>query len=174
MMTVMRMLGPVWGITGVAIVLVYAAAKLFLLALEAMRLGMAPHEWALFGLSITGMAWAEGYRGFQLRFSPRVAARAWHLYCWPTLPRVLLAPFFCSGFFGATRRVLRLTWFGALLIVVAVLLVGALPQPWRGILDAGVVTGLLWGTTSLVLASIRTFREGRELAPAEVPDGRGL
>lgn len=174
MSPMLRMLAALWGIAGVAAVLVYAAAKLALLALEAVGAGMAPHEWALFGLSMAGMAWAEGYRGFQLKFSPRVAARAWHLYCRPTLARMVLAPLFCSGFFAATPRVLRLTWLGAALIVVAVLLVDGLPQPWRGILDAGVVAGLLWGTASLVLASIRTFREGRELVSPEVPDGRGL
>jgi len=163
------MLGPLWGIAGLAIVLLYAAGKLALLALEAVRAGMAPHEWGLFLLSMAGMAWAEGYRGFQLKFSPRVAARAWHLYCQPTVPRVVLAPLFCSGFFAASPRVLRLTWIGTLLIVAAVLLVDGLAQPWRGILDAGVVVGLLWGTTSLVFASVRTFREGRELVPAEVP-----
>lgn len=169
----LRMLGPLWGIAGVAGVLVYAATSLLRLALEAVRLGLAPAEWALFLLSVGGMAWAEGYRGFQQRFSPRVAARAWHLYRQPTLTRALLAPLFCSGFFGATPRILRLTWIGAGLIVLAVVLVDRLPQPWRGILDAGVVAGLLWGTVALLVAAVRTFRLGRELVPAEVPDRPG-
>jgi hypothetical protein len=169
-----RMLGALWGVAGVALVLVYAATRLSVLALEAIRAGLAIHEWGLLLVSVTGMAWAEGYRGFQQRFAPRVAARAWHLSRQPTWPRVLLAPLFCSGFFAATPRVLRLTWVGAALIVLAVVLVDGLSQPWRGILDAGVVAGLLWGTVALLAATFRTFREGRELVSAEVRSNQGL
>ena len=53
----------------------------------------------------------------------------------------------------------------------AVLLFNQLPQPWRGILDAGVLVGMIWGTTSLLAATWTTFRERREIVPAEVADG---
>jgi hypothetical protein len=32
-----------------------------------------------------------------------------------------------------------------------------LPQPWRGIVDAGVVVGLTWGTISLVVFCIQAL-----------------
>jgi hypothetical protein len=117
------------------------------------------------------MAWAEGYRGFQQRFSPRVAARSLNLYRFPTVPRLVFAPLFCAGFFGATAGLRRTIWIGTVLIVLAVLLFNQLPQPWRGILDAGVLVGLAWGTASLLWAVWATFRERRELVPAEVPPG---
>ena len=115
------------------------------------------------------MAWAEGYRGFQLRFSPRVAARALHVYEHPTLPRLLFAPLFCTGYFDATARLKGTVWIGTTLIVLAVLLFNRMPQPWRGILDAGVMVGLSWGTVSLLVAAWATWRQRRALVAAEVP-----
>ncbi len=165
-----RVLGTIWGIGGVAAVLVYAAVTLGRYALEALVAGLEPVAWFLLVANTAFMAWAEGYRGFQQRFSPRVAARALHLYRHPTLPRLLLAPLFCAGFFGATPRLLRTIWLGTGLIVLAVLLFNQLPQPWRGILDAGVLVGMIWGTTSLLVATWTTFGERREMVPAEVPD----
>jgi len=71
-------------------------------------------------------------------------------------------------------RLQRTTWIGTGLIVLAVLIFNQLSQPWRGILDAGVLVGLVWGTTSLLAAAWTTFRERREIVPAEVPAGAGL
>jgi len=168
--TAARVFGVLWGIGGIAAVLVYAAATLGRYALEALVDGLGPVEWFLLVANTAFMAWAEGYRGFQQRFSPRVAARALSLYRSPTLPRLLLAPLFCAGYFSATPRLLRTIWLGTGLIVLAVLLFNQLPQPWRGILDAGVLVGMIWGTTSLLAATWTTFRERREMVPAEVAD----
>jgi hypothetical protein len=155
-------------------VLVYAAASLGAHTLEAVAAGLGPLEWSVLTVNAAFMAWAEGYRGFQRRFSPRVAARALDLYERPTVLRVLLAPLFCVGYFGATRRLQRTVWIGTGLIVLAVLLFNRLDQPWRGILDAGVMVGLMWGTLSLLWSSWATFRERRALVGAEVPAPAGL
>ena len=37
------------------------------------------------------------------------------------------------------------------MIIVLVMIVSKFSQPWRGIVDAGVVIGLLWGLASLVI-----------------------
>ncbi len=166
---VARVLGVVWGISGIAAVLVYAAISLGRYAQEALAAGLGPAEWLVLVVNTTLMAWAEGYRGFQQRFSPRVAARALNLYLHPTVPRLMLAPLFCAGYFGATVRLRRAIWIGTGAIVLAVLLFNQLPQPWRGILDAGVLVGMVWGTISLLAMGWTTFRERREIAPAEVP-----
>lgn len=170
----MRALGVVWGVAGVAAVLVYAAASLGSHALQALAAGLGPLEWTVLTVNTAFMAWAEGYRGFQRRFSPRVAARALNLYEDPTATRLLLAPFFCVGYFGATRRLQRTVWLGTGLIILAVLVFNRLDQPWRGILDAGVMVGLMWGTVSLLWASWATFRERRAMVGAEVPASAGL
>jgi len=167
-------LGALWGIAGIAAVLAYAAFRLGAYAADAVAAGLSPFEWLLLVANCIFMAWAEGYRGFQLRFSPRVAARALHLYEHPTLLRLVFAPLFCTGYFGATGRLKRTVWIGTVLIVAAVLLFNRIPQPWRGILDAGVVVGLSWGTVSLLLAAWATGQQRRALVAAEVPAIAGL
>ena len=164
-----RVVGVVWGIGGIAAVLVYAAINLGRFAQEAMAAGLEPAEWLVLVVNTAVMAWAEGYRGFQQRFSPRVAARALNLYLHPTVLRLMLAPLFCAGYFGATVRLRRAVWIGTVLILLAVLFFNQLPQPWRGILDAGVLVGLVWGTTALMVMGWATFRERREIVSAEVP-----
>lgn len=169
-----RALGAFWGSAGVAAVLVYAAFRLATYAADAMMAGLTTLEWLLLIANCLFMAWAEGYRGFQLRFSPRVAARALHVYEHPTRARLWFAPLFCAGYFGATARLKRNVWIGTALIVLAVLLFNRVPQPWRGILDAGVVVGLAWGTVSLLVAAGATWRQRRALVAAEVPAMAGL
>lgn len=165
----LRALAALWGIAGIVAVLLYAAFNLAGYALEAVAGGLSPLEWCLLAANCAFMAWAEGYRGFQLRFSPRVAARALHVFEYPTPLRQLFAPLFCTGYFGATARLQRTVWIGTLLIVLAVLLFNQVPQPWRGILDAGVVVGLSWGTVSLPVAAWATWRRRQALVAAEVP-----
>lgn len=165
----LRILGVAWGIGGIGIVLVYAAVSLGRHTVAAVAGGLGPLEWLALIANVLFMAWAEGYRGFQLRFSPRVAARALHLYEQPTRLRVLLAPLFCAGYFAATARLIRTLWVGTLLIVLAVLLFNLIPQPWRGILDAGVLVGLSWGVLSLLASTVITFRGQQAPVAAEVP-----
>lgn len=169
-----RVLGVAWGLAGISALLVYAAISLGHYALDAVAAGLEPLEALVLVVNTVFMAWAEGYRGFQRRFSPRVAARALNLYRHPTVLRLILAPLFCAGFFGATPRLQRAIWIGTGLIALAVLIFNQLPQPWRGILDAGVLVGLVWGTASLLAAAWTTFRERREIVPAEVPARTGL
>jgi len=169
-----RVAGAVWGVSGIAVVLVYAALSLGSHAVAAVAAGLGPLEWLVLGGNVAFMAWAEGYRGFQQRFSPRVAARALNLYEQPTTVRLVLAPLFCVGYFGATPRLQRMVWLGTGLILLAVWLFSRLDQPWRGILDAGVMVGLLWGTLSLLWAGWATFRGRRAIVAAEVPAAAGL
>ncbi len=164
-----RVIGVIWGVGGLAGVLVYAAISLGRYTVDAIAGGLDTPEWLALIANVVFMAWAEGYRGFQRRFSPRVAARALDLYQHPTTARLWLAPFFCTGYFGATGRLRRTVWIGTGLIVLAVLAFSRLPQPWRGILDAGVLAGLVWGTVSLLALALVTFRRQRALIPAEVP-----
>ena len=164
-----RMLGVVWGIGGIAGVLVFAALSLGRYAQEAVVAGLEPAEWLVLVVNAALMAWAEGYRGFHQRFSPRVAARALNLYLQPTVLRLMLAPLFCAGYFGATVRLRRSVWIGTGGILLAVLVFNQLPQPWRGILDAGVLVGMVWGTVTLLVMGWVTFRGRHEIVPGEVP-----
>ncbi len=165
----LRIAAPLWGIIGVSIVLLYSIGRLAEFALEAINDGLTIWQTIVLILVVVFMAYSEGYRGFHLRFSPRVVARALYLHRFPTVGNSLLAPLFCVGYFAATRRTLMTIWGGTLAIIGLVLLVHQMSQPWRGILDAGVVVGLTWGQISLWMIAVRVFQEGRYRCSPEVP-----
>ena len=68
------------------------------------------------------------------------------------------APLFCMGFFHAQRRRLIISHSLTLGIIVLILLIKLLPQPWRGIVDAGVVVGLAWGLVALLIFAVQGLR----------------
>jgi hypothetical protein len=138
-------------------VLAFAVVRLAELAWDALQMPLSAPQWTLLVGNALLLAWAEGYRGFQRRFSPRAAARVRYLRDHATPFTALLAPVFCVGLVGATPRLLRATWMGTGLIVLAVLVVQRLEQPWRGILDLGVVIGLTWGLISFLLEVARAL-----------------
>lgn len=160
-----------WGVIGVMAVIVYAIVRLAAFVTGALALDLDAVQRLALLVNVVFMAWSEGYRGFQLKFAPRVAARALYLCRYSTSKTArLLAPFFCVGYFSASGRTLLFAWAGTIGIVMLVLFVNRLDQPWRGIIDAGVVVGLSWGLVSLVVAAAATFRAGRYLVSPEVPD----
>lgn len=158
-----------WGVGGVLLLLVQALVRLSPIALEPLQTGMTNGQWALYVTWSLVNGYAEGYRAFQLRFSPRVVARAVHLAKNPRPLHVLLAPFFCMSYFHATRRGRIVAWGLTTGIVAAIVLIRSLPQPWRGILDAGVVVGLTWGAASLVALAVRALRGDVPRVDAQLP-----
>ncbi len=160
-----------WGVAGFAWVLIDAIVRLAVLTIEGVSGGLTLGEWAGLVLFVLFMAYAEGYRGFQLSFAPRTAARALYLYKHPDLLSGLLAPLFCMGYFRGTRRPLLVAWVGTVLIVGMLLGLRAVPQPWRAIVDAGVVVGLSWGLVSFLWNVRRAFRDNAYPVSPEVPPG---
>lgn len=161
------LLVALWGVGGVIAVLLQAVSRLLPRALEALPT-LGALEWAVVGLWVAFMAYVEGWRGFHLRFAPRVAARALHLGRHPDAVAVALAPAYCMSLFHSTRRQLIVSWALLLGIVALVVLVRQLPQPWRGIVDAGVVVGLGIGTASLLWHGAQGLR-GRLPPPDDLP-----
>lgn len=158
----------IWGIVGVTLLIGSAVGRLAPIAARALISPLLPIHWAALAVVVGGMAYLEGYRGFQLGFSPRVAARARHLYDHPTPLRALLAPFFCMSYFGAPPR-RQLTSLGVTLAVVALVIgVRYVQQPWRGIIDAGVVVGLTWGLVAMLIFTARAFSRRGLKHPTEV------
>lgn len=148
-----------WGVALVVGLLASAVFRLLPYAVEVWRDAlMTPGQQALFVGFVLFNAYAEGYRGFQRRFSPRVVARAFHLGRDPRPLHVLLALPFCMSLFHAQRRQRIVGW--ALLVILSgvIILVRQLPQPWRGIIDGGVVVGLGWGIVSVLVLWVRGLR----------------
>jgi len=159
-----------WGFSGICLLLGSAVWRLGNMAL-AMPVGSFHwYHWLGLALSLGFMGFAEGYRGFQQNFSPRTAARIRYLKEHVTPLRLLLAPLFCMGFFHAQRRRQIVTICLTSGIVVLILLVRLLEQPWRGIVDAGVVLGLCWGLLSLALFTLRALTQDSYSVSPETPD----
>ncbi len=156
----------VWGLGGILAFLTYAVYRLAGKFLEALDFSFTGPQWLLLVVNTAFMAYSEGYKGFHKSFAPRVVARALTLRSQAAGLRVLLAPLFCMGYFHTTRRRLLGTYGLTIGIAVLIVLFQYLPQPWRGILDFGVVVGLSLGIASILLFIDRAlFRGGLEVSP---------
>lgn len=164
----MGTLAAAWGIAGVSLLLGSAIARLSAVAWQAVEAPLQARHWMGLGASLAFMGIFEGYCAFQRRFAPRTAARARHLASHPTPLRAVLAPLFCMGFFGAPPRRRITSALVTAAIVVLVVLVRWIEQPWRGIVDAGVVVGLAWGLVALWVFTARAFSAQGLDHPAEV------
>lgn len=162
--------GAIWGVGGFCLLLVFTITRLTPITLEAFDYTWAWNHWASMIFNTLIMAYYEGYKGFQKGFSPRIAARARYLKLNPKPLHILLAPLFCAGYFYANKRrqlsIILLTLF----IIIAVMLVGELRQPWRGIVDAGVVLGLTWGLVSTILFSFIALTASEFNYATDIPD----
>ncbi len=148
----LRLLGFYWGITGVIAFLSFAVLRLSPRIWELADYSLGLLHWGVLVFFTAWMAWAEGYKGFHRAFSPRVVARARYLrsdqHSHPVLS--VFAPVYCMGFIHSTRKRKIVSFTVTFAIFGLVMLLRITPQPWRGIIDAGVVTGLGLGILSLV------------------------
>lgn len=153
----------VWGVVGVVALIGRGLYMLTPIALEPIRAQLLDgwHWVILVGWSALN-AYTEGYRGFHRSFSPRVVERSFDIGREPTLARVALAPAYCMGLFHAPRRTLIASWSLLIGIVLLVVLIRHLAQPWRGIVDAGVVVGLGAGLASLLFLYARALHARRQ------------
>ena len=162
-------IGAVWGLLGILALLLSAVLRLWPLVEDAFAHPLTwYHRVSLLAIAL-GMAYFEGYKGFQMAFSPRTAARARYLLHNPRPLHVILAPLFCMGYFYATKR-RKITSISLTLgIVILIVMMRFVAQPWRGIVDLGVVVGLAWGIVSLLAFSIQSLGEDTYPYEPEVP-----
>jgi len=159
-----------WGIGGVLLLLIFAIFRLAPMALELEKSSMSQVHWLALAFSVIYMAYAAGYKGFHLGFAPRVIVRARYLADNPRPLHVLLAPLFCMGYIYATRKRQIISFALTTMIICFVLIARSIPQPWRGILDAGVVVGLSLGVLSIAYFLIISSNDPSRLTiSAEVP-----
>jgi len=158
----LKKIAYLWGILGVLALLMSAIIRLSPRIFEMLSYTLTPLHWlVLIGFALY-MAYAEGYRGFHLNFSPRVIARA-RYFCQaqsqPPLLHSILAPALCMGFIHADKRRKIIAITLTSMIILLVILVSMMPQPWRGIVDAGVVLGLLLGVISILYFWVLSWQE---------------
>jgi hypothetical protein len=150
--------------------LLQALWRLTPLALEPITRDMlSPLQVLSYAAWVAFNAYAEGYRAFHLAWSPRVVTRAWHLAEKPRPLYVVFAPFVAMGLLYATRRRLIVSWSFVVAIAAAIITLRYVPQPYRGIVDGGVVVGLTLGLLSLFLHFARSLRGALPGVASDMP-----
>mmetsp|Transcript_357 Transcript_357/g.685 ORF Transcript_357/g.685 Transcript_357/m.685 type:complete len:280 (-) Transcript_357:143-982(-) len=167
-----NILASLWGASGVAYILIKAIVRVLPIALEPFSKadGIVPltnFQLSSYILTCLFFAYAEGYKGFQLKFSPLVVARSFTIQP-KTSPfhHLLLAPLYSMGLFHATKKRMIVSWCVTIGVATIVAAVKRMPYPWRNIVDAGVVIGLSWGTISILGGYIISLLTG--IAPIGV------
>ena len=162
-------IGFLWGAIGVVGLLLTSVVRLSNIALELLH--YPAHNWHYIALAIwvVFMAYSEGYKGFQQAFSPRVAARLIWLQKNPKPWLVALAPVYAMGFIYASKKRTIVSFCILVMVMVFIFIALNLPQPWRPILDAGVVVGLLWGVVATCWQIIMVMRAGTSLVNPDLP-----
>ncbi len=171
---VLGFLASLWGMLGVSLLLLRAIVRLTPPAI-APWVGTISHfhatlavVWLIFN------AYVEGYRGFQKRFCPRVVSRALYLRNHPRWWSVAFAPAFCMGLIYASQRRLMFSWGFTFFIVGIVSVMKRVPQPWKGIIDGGVVIGLVWGVCVLWWLFARAIIKNETMEPQDLPKRNGV
>ena len=165
----LRFFAAFWGATGVFCLLGLALYRLTPIALEIFDDPLYWYHIVALVINIIFMAYSEGYRGFQHSFSPRVTARVHYLSKNANWLFALFAPLFCMGYFHASRKTKIVTISLTTFIIIIIICLKYVSQPWRGIVDWGVVVGLSWGILSLLVMLIRTFVSGECTYNADIP-----
>ncbi len=163
-------LGTIWGIVGLSILLGTALFRIYPHVRMLSGLSFEWFHWVALISSVGFVGFFKGLRAFHQKFSPRCVARALYLKNNPTFWRGLLAPFFCIGYFHAPRKRVVSAFLLTLLMVLLVEAIGKLGQPWRGIIDAGVLFGLGWGLISIWICAIQAFSGKDFRVSPEVPE----
>lgn len=141
-------IAAVWGLLAIVGMLVEAILRLAPRAMLVFEVPLTTSQLVILVGIIGFFAGVEGYGGFQRSFSPRAAGRAALLMRdghraapW----RLVGAPLFLMSLVGARQKRLIVNWCLFFGIFAMILLVMKLPEPWRAMIDAGVVVGLSWG-----------------------------
>jgi len=164
----MAIFGSVWGSLGVIYILAKAIFRVMPIALEPFKastsLVFTPIQWSLYAASCLFFAYAEGYKGFHLKFSPLVVKRSFTLVLGTKQGNnpinYILAPLFSMGLFAATKKRMIVSWSISIGVAIIVALVKKLSPVPRCILDAGVVVGLSLGSLSILYHYLRSMITG--------------
>lgn len=150
-----------WALVGVVALFTEAIVNLGRRGLGTVRAGLDGWEWLALLVLTAAFVYGEGVRALQRKWAPRVLARSAAVAGERSLTLRLLAPLYAMMLVGAPRATLVRAWLGISTIVAAVLLVRALPSPWRGIIDLAVAAALLWGLGALLVGAWRARRQPR-------------
>lgn len=171
--TLKKNLLGLWGVLQVVYILTKAIKRLFPVAMQPiLQKDLLPFQWAMYGLWSIYMMYTEGYKAFQLKFSPLVVERSFGLS--KTISErpatilesaisflnIVLAGPYSMGLFCAPRKRMIIGWSLTAGVFSLVKIVKLLPYPYRSIVDAGVVAGLSYGTLSICFLTVKALLFG--------------
>lgn len=157
--TAQGIIAVIWAIIGLLVLLGFACWRLSAYTLESFSMPLNWLHYLVFIAWAIFMAHGEGYKGFQKKFSPRFAARCKYLSHSATWLQLLLAPLFCMAYFHAPKKRVIATFALTIMIIVFIFAFRLIPQPWKGLLDFGVVLGLAWGIVSTTYYCFKAFTD---------------
>lgn len=157
---IIRNIGAVWGMLGIMFIVSYALYRLSFLAAEAFTETLTVLQWIVLIVWCAYMIHSEGIKGFAKSFSPRAAARAQYISRHGNWHQILFAPIFCFGYYQTNRRRLIGIYALTLGIIGLIIIIRLMVQPWRGIIDSGVVLGLSIGLVTLFYFSYKAWLSG--------------
>lgn len=160
-----------YGVFGVVAYLSYGVVKVVPIVLEGLASIEEPWQWGLLAATLLFFAYVEGYKGFQKGFSPRVVSRSWVVAeesAGAPIWHKILAPFFAIGYFHGTKKRVITSWAVTSVVFAVVVGVKQLANPYRAIIDAGVIVGLMWGVISIIVLFAISVSSGKppEFDPA--------
>jgi hypothetical protein len=143
-----------WGVGGAAALLAWAAVRLGARGADAIRGGLEPAQWLVFVALAVVFLYGEGVLALDRRWAPKVLARARRVSLGDRRALQVLAPLHAMGLVGGPAATAMRSWAGVVAVVGAVLLVRALPDPWRGMIDVAVALALAWGAAALLRRAV--------------------
>ncbi len=151
----MKKLLSFYSIGGVIFIFSSAIYRLLPHVLEGLTTEFETYHWIVLISFLIIMIVGKGIFAMHRGFVPRVISRSEILISEGKLLDRLLAPLFCMGFFKAPKKRMIISYTMLVLIITFIISASKIAQPWRGIIDLGVVIGLSMGIVSLVILSIR-------------------
>ncbi|MEQ9399305.1 MAG: hypothetical protein RJQ04_09035 [Longimicrobiales bacterium] len=158
-------LGALWGGLGVAGLLGVAVVRLGARGWTAVEAGLTPVQWAALAVLTAVFVQGEGRMALQRRWVPAVIEPLRTLRSAPAPALLVLAPLHGLALVGVDAGTAGRAWAGVAAVVAAVLLVGTLPQPWRGITDLAVAAALTWGLACVLGSAPSLFRSRSSTRP---------
>ena len=104
MKKIFGLIGFIWGFVGVSLILLHGITCVYPYVVTLDFSKMFWYHYLSLIISIIFLGYAEGYKGFQLSFSPRVAQRLKLVFKNPSFVNVVLSPLFCMGFLEFQKR----------------------------------------------------------------------
>ena len=150
----MGRLARFWGVGGILGVIGYGVFQLGQRAAQVPSYELMWYHWGVLVLTTAALIYVKAYKAFYRSLAPRIAARADQVRRHPTPLRVLLAPLYCMGYFdvdpGTQLRMVVIT----LAMILLVVIVSLVPEPWRAILDIAIAVALALGFGFILKASL--------------------